>query len=255
MNQARFILKKVSLVLPALLLGGALSANAAAPLTSDFQPTAYVYAGKGVCAEGCVEAVTRLTRRNGIVSVLVRESDLLSDRIRPRVGDIWIQPGGDAIVASEAMTAIGLARVRNWISKGMNYLGFCAGAFLADRTVDDSETIGGLGLIPFPTADFLPGQTKAMVLEQNWRGASRWLYFQEGATFEMNTIDAAAVKVIATYTDGRASVIDTRFGSGRVVLSGVHPEALPIWLTDDRLTDPDGSDDDLADELLGRVSR
>lgn len=239
-----------NLLLAASILVATVTGRAQA--RTEFEPTAYIYSGTGVCPDGCLDAVVTLARRNGLRVVLVTETALLVDPIQPRVGDIWIQPGGDAIHMSHAMGAQGLGRIRNWISKGVNYLGFCAGAFLADRTVDDSETVSGLGLIPFSTADFMPGDTRAKVLRNVWRGTPRWIYFQEGATFVVRP--SATVRVIATYADQRPSVIETRFQQGKVILSGAHPEAPADWAEEERLNDPDGSDQDLADELLGLVT-
>ncbi len=218
---------------------------------SEFTPTAYIYSGTGACAEGCVDAVIALALRNRLPVVLVDEFTLNDGRIQPRVGDLWIQPGGEALQTAQAMGPRGLERIRNWVSKGVNYLGFCAGAFLADQTIDDPE-VAGLGLIPFSTADFSPEDSSPKVLRQIWRGSPRWIYFEEGATFLVHP--SATVRVIATYADHQPSVIETRFQAGKVVLSGAHPEAPIEWAESSNLLDPDGSDHEFADELLRIVA-
>jgi glutamine amidotransferase-like uncharacterized protein len=218
-----------------------------------YRPTVYVYADRGACVEGCIEAAVMLATRNGFKAVLVRAVDISgpTPRFLPKVGDLWIQPGGEALEAAAAIGPRGLERLRHWVSGGMNYLGFCAGVFLADTTVDEGQTIRGIGLIPFSTADYLAGQHDPMVLRVLWRGMPRWMYFQDGATFAGSL--PPQVQVVATYNEGRPAVIQTQLGYGHVVLSGVHPEAPLSWFDDDGLVDPDGMDAPFADELLFRA--
>lgn len=222
-------------------------------LKNNTTPTAYIYADAGACDDGCIDAAAQLALRNGLKVVRVKNANLFTenDRIQPRLGDLWIQPGGDAIRAAKDLGQNGLERIRRWVAGGLNYLGFCAGSFLADQFVDDASTVPGLGLIPFPTEDFLPGHPESRILEQLWHGRLRWLYFQEGATFSVPR--DSAVSVVATYADRRPSVIHTRYGYGQVVLSGVHPEAPISWSEIEGLVDPDGEDMDLADELVDRA--
>jgi glutamine amidotransferase-like uncharacterized protein len=228
-------------------------ASSADSSSSGFRPHIYVYSGPGACHEGCVRAVSTLGRRNGFSVIHVKAADIsgVAATFHPRIGDLWIQPGGNAITAAEAMTPAGLNRLRNWIGGGLNYLGLCAGVFLADSTVDDAETLRGLGLIPFSTADFYPGRHESMILPIHWGGLLRWLYFEDGATFRGPL--PAGVRTIGTYHDGRVAVLQTSYGLGHVVLSGVHPEAPASWAKSEGLDDPDGQDTDLADELLWRA--
>lgn len=218
-----------------------------------FRPTVYVYSDSGACPDGCITAVLDLAHSNGYRTVEVRAIDLQGTNgfINPRVGDLWIQPGGDAVVAARAIGVNGIERLRHWVGEGMNYLGFCAGAFLADSDVDDADTLPGLGLIPFQTENFLPGRHESMILNLSWNGQSRWLYFQDGPTFTAPLL--GNVELIASYANHLPAVIQTQFGKGRVVLSGVHPEAPADWARDDHLYDPDGVDTDLANELFVRA--
>lgn len=130
--------------------------------------------------------------------------------------------------------------IRNFVSGGGRYLGFCLGAYLAGYTP-------GFGLLP-EGADTdseisQPGaQVKSeedTVIQVNWTfghgsraGQTQrdvWLYFQDGAVLETpaNITDA---KILARYSsNGNIAALLTPFGKGWVGVVGPHPEATQDW--------------------------
>jgi glutamine amidotransferase-like uncharacterized protein len=242
---------------PALLLLLALSLPAhAAPAG-----TALVYDGPGVCDDRCDQAASAVAERAGLKIRWVTPEQLRSTDPAELFRDaaVWIQPGGNAIDAAHALRAKGLERIRDYIQDGGAYLGFCAGAFLADKTVNDEETLAGLGIIPVSTFDYPADHGEwGTILPFRWNGQKRSVYFNGGGSFKVPS-GMLGVEVFARYADdGLPAAIQTTFGAGRVVVSGPHPEALAWWKDqarreDEDAIDEDGSDFDLAADMLARA--
>ncbi len=206
---------------------------------------ALVYSGPGACAEGCAEAAADVARRAGLEPHLIRAEEVRPELLRQAA--LWIQPGGDAIEVARLLSPQQKQWLRDFVNAGGGYIGFCAGAFLADAKVDNENTVEGLGFIPGTTRDRRT-DGKALMLALDWRGKPRHVYFEGGAYFEFP--NNAPVNVIATYEDGKPATIAVRYGRGRVVVTGPHPEAPDSWKEAAGLEDPDGPDFDLADDML-----
>ena len=73
-----------------------------------------------------------------------------------------------------------------------------------------------------------------MLLSVVWNGEARKMYYQGGPYFEMLDSDEA-VEILARYEDGKVAALVCAFGSGKVLLSGPHPEAPVSWLEYDEL--------------------
>ncbi len=232
--------------------------------TERSKQVALVYNGPGACSDLCAEAAADVARRHGLTVRWVSAETLsaeTADEVFKNVV-VWIQPGGNAITAAKRLGHNRLAIIRERIRAGVNYVGFCAGAFLADKTVNDEETIEGLGLIPFSTYDYAVDQGEwGVLLPFDWNGQKRKVYFNGGGSFKVpkKSIQDGSVVVFARYSkEGHPAAIDTFFGEGRVVLTGPHPEALQWWKDESNREDPDsidedGSDFDLADDVLSRA--
>jgi glutamine amidotransferase-like uncharacterized protein len=206
-----------------------------------------IYRGAGGCTS-CAAAAARAVR-----GLHMKVQYVSADNVTPAVfknAVMWVQPAGNAISAAGALGTQRMGMIRDFVKQGGGYLGFCAGAFLADSTVDDSGAIHGIGLLPFPTADYVVNQTTNIdMVWLNWRGAHRHVFFNGGATFEIGS-SKRLVDVIATYSvDAKPAVIRMAYGRGRVVLSGAHPEAPQAWKDANNVKDQDGSDLDLANQL------
>ena len=208
-----------------------------------------VYDDKGVCDEACPQAIGDIAEQHLSQPVRYVSAKQITAAALKKA-KLWIQPGGDARDVSKATTKAQKNLLRTFVAEGGSYFGICAGAFFADHTVDDENTLEGLGFIPGESKDFLPGITEDFILEIFWGSLQRFLYFSQGATFKLNR--SQPVEVIARYDDGQPAVVQFKYGKGTVLLSGPHPEAPESWK--EHLNDPDGSDYDLTEELLDRVS-
>ncbi|MES2856490.1 MAG: BPL-N domain-containing protein [Bdellovibrionota bacterium] len=216
-------------------------------LTKKTSKKIIVYRGVGGCAS-CAAAAEKAVRVLGLTVDYVSASEVTPEVFENAV--LWVQPAGNAISAANALGEKRLAMIREFVKQGGGYLGFCAGAFLADTTVDDYGKVTGIGLLPFPTADYEVNDTDNIdMVWMNWRGDRRHVFFNGGATFEIG-LAHPAVDVIATYgPDRKPATIHTQYGKGQVVLTGAHPESPQTWKDNNGLDDEDGPDLDLAGDL------
>jgi glutamine amidotransferase-like uncharacterized protein len=212
-----------------------------------------IYQGPGSCEDGCSAAASEIPASLGYQIKYVTPND-----ISPRVFEnaiLWIQPGGNAIDAAKAIGKKRLQFIRNFIWNGGGYVGFCAGAFLADKTVDDNGRVEGLGIIPVITFDEPIDSNNGMgaMTWINWNGILRHLFFNGGAGFDVDE-NNLNVSIIGRFSDdGSVSTIQSHFGRGNVVVTGAHPEATFAWKSEGALQDHDGSDQDLAQDMVKRA--
>ena len=168
---------------------------------------------------------------------------------------VWIQPGGYAKQAYDAMTPKLRESVYEFIQNGGGYVGFCAGAFLASPLIG-STGAPGLGIFPgntFPY-DAAPERDDLdfSIEKVTWQGKIRYVFFQGGPY--LDDLDSSA-EIMATYKDGAVAAARAPSGKGRVYISGPHPEAPLWWSEEDHVTDPDGSDQYLAVQMIHWVTR
>lgn len=164
-------------------------------------------------------------------------------------------PGGYAQWYNYWISKAGKERIRNFVRNGGGYFGICAGSFFAlDRTVwegttyDDNEGYNAYGELTGYDLDLFPGSGTGPMNEiANWNAEGynmTTINFQTENTVltSYKTIPYAedilyyggpyfsadagsAVEVLATYNyNGQPAVVAFNYGSGRVVLSGPHPE-------------------------------
>ncbi len=217
---------------------------------ADASKVVLVFRGAGGCTS-CAAASARSVRGMGYKIEYISPSEINPKIFKDAV--LWIQPAGNAITAAEAIGLEKLKMIRDFVGAGGGYLGYCAGAFLADTTVDDDGKVTGIGLLPFATADYIVNDSDNIdMVWMSWGNRRRHIFFNGGTTFEIQNAKIP-VKLLATYEDKKPAAIQVRYGNGRVVLSGPHPEAPQVWRDRNDLKDEDGSDLDLASELAKRA--
>ncbi|MEU6010790.1 BPL-N domain-containing protein [Streptomyces sp. NPDC047453] len=194
------------------------------------RPLALVYRGPA-SSPGCPEAVAGLlscgpwnldVRFTGPDEALPLSAELLSQAL------LYAQPGGGTLDSAYRRLRRRRRAIRDFVRDGGRYLGFCLGGYLAGATP-------GFGLLPGDTDQYIssPGAT---IHEENdtlvtvtWRGRPRTVFFQDGPLFVLD--ENADATVLATYDNGAPAALVTRFGSGRVAVTGPHPEATTDWYT------------------------
>ena len=135
---------------------------------------------------------------------------------------LLIVPGGNFEAMGKGLAAGTAGRVRGAVEGGLNYLGVCAGAFLAGNAPYNGLNLTGGVRFGFYSAE-ARGIRKAAVAISGADGEKLEQYWEDGPQLD------GWGAVVARYPDGTAAVVQGAVGQGWVVLSGVHPEAPAGW--------------------------
>ncbi len=197
---------------------------------------AVVFAGAGTC-DGCAAAVAQLLRQQQYQVRLVDEHQL--DAAVLKDAELYVQPGGsdDIMDTLNVLSASQIQRIRDFVKRGGNYLGICAGAYLAGQYADQAEGSKAFALVELPEIDQeITGDNSAQLIPLRLPGeaTARHVYYQAGPHF--GTTLPGHGKALAYYAGSRhiaARISD--YGKGRVGLIGPHYEADASWYAADQL--------------------
>ncbi|MFI7100759.1 BPL-N domain-containing protein [Streptomyces sp. NPDC050161] len=229
--------------------------SAAVPPIGDIgdRPLALVYRGPASLPAGCAEAVAELlaagpwnldVRYTGPREALPLTADVLAR------AQVYAQPGGGTLAHGYRHLRRQREAIRDFVRGGGRYLGFCLGGYLAGATP-------GFALLPGDTDQYISSRGATVrgdddtLVDVEWRGRTRSVFFQDGPLFELD--DDAEATVLATYPNGTVAALAAPFGKGRVAVVGPHPEATDDWFTDARL--PVRHARDLALDLVGEAMK
>jgi glutamine amidotransferase-like uncharacterized protein len=165
---------------------------------------------------------------------------------------LLIFPGGSGGTEADSLTSQTHANLREAVQvRGVSYIGFCAGSFIAQAPAPASggDVSYGLGVVNGPELDYYylenQGTDIAMTL----------LTFADGSTQDIlwyggPVTPSTAGGVIAKYPDGNPAITELWSGKGFVILSGVHPTANQATLSALGVSSTDGTHQDTAYNLL-----
>lgn len=219
----------------------------------DGRDLALVYRGPA-STPGCPEAVAAALERsrwNLQVRFVGPEEGLPLDPAALSGAVLYAQPGGGGLRGAYRKVKRHVPAIREFVSSGGRYLGFCLGGYLAGHTP-------GFDLLPGDADRFIssprawPTHPDDTVLTVTWAGRPRRLFFQDGPWFDLDPSRGHA-DVVATYENGLPAAVVAPFGRGAVGVVGPHPEAPPDWYSDSALPLPDDLRTDLTQDLLDRV--
>lgn len=204
-----------------------------------------LFSGTG-SSRGDVEAVETLLNANNL-GYATADSERLNrlaatDLKRYR---LLIVPGGNFIEMGNSLTATTTENIRSAVSGGMNYLGICAGAFLAGNFPPGYSKLNLTSGVQF---GFYSASSKGI------RKASVAVAMADGRKMEHYWEDGPQPigwgDVIGKYPDGTPAIVEGTFGNGFVVLTGVHPEAPDKWRQGMTFTTPSSDDNAYALTLV-----
>lgn len=163
---------------------------------------------------------------------------------------VW--PGGNSTQMTNGLSGAARLRVREAVRvRGVNYVGYCAGAWMAVGSEPRTGQAPSFGL-SLVTGQYLQtyypdgkNPTAAMVPVFFPDGSMRELVWWGGPY-----LPSFNGEVVARYETGEAAMGQGWGGKGFVVVTGPHPEAPWDWRTIENLTDPDGLDQDVAWNLM-----
>ena len=158
---------------------------------------------------------------------------------------LLIVPGGNFIDIGNSLTSSTTANIRNAVQNGLNYLGICAGGFFAGNSGYNGLNLTSGVRFGFYAAEDR-GIRKAAVAIAGAGAPTLDQYWEDGPQF------TGWGAVVGKYPDGTPAIVEGTFGSGWVILSGVHPEAPASWRRGMTFTTPVSVDNAYAGTLIQR---
>jgi glutamine amidotransferase-like uncharacterized protein len=156
---------------------------------------------------------------------------------------LLIVPGGNFITMGDSLTPATLASIHGAVQGGLNYLGICAGAFLAGTGKYKSINLTSGVRFNFYAVS-AQGVRKTAVPISTVGGPTLDQYWEDGP--ELSGWGA----VVAKYPDGTPAVVQGAAGRGWVVLTGIHAEAPESWRSGLTFTTPASVDNAYAFALI-----
>ncbi len=185
-----------------------------------------LYSDQGVWEDGKVALIQMFRSAGHIIDTV--NADFVNSGI-PADYDLLVIPGGWAVSYRRRINNHGLSAIRNFVANGGIYLGICAGSYFAADTVEwqgrrydypldlyDGIAVGAIDQIaPWPQYDM-----SRIFITREIGDSIQFVLYYGGPYFSGGFFDTLAV-----YTEiDQPAIIKFRYGSGWVVLSGVHPE-------------------------------
>jgi glutamine amidotransferase-like uncharacterized protein len=161
---------------------------------------------------------------------------------------LMIIPGGNFIAIGKGLTSSTTAKIHDAVQGGMNYMGICAGAFLAGHGRYNSLNLTSGVQFRF-YADESRGIRKAAVAITGIGTPTLDHYWEDGPQL------TGWGAVVGKYPDGTPAIVEGSSGKGWVILSGVHPEAPAHWRRGMTFTTPASVDHAYAATLIHAALR
>jgi glutamine amidotransferase-like uncharacterized protein len=181
-----------------------------------------LFSGTGASA-GDVAAVEAILNDNGLDYFSANSAQLNElGESQIRRYRLLIVPSGNFVDIGNGLTSGATAKIRNAVDGGLNYLGICAGAFFAGNSPYNGLNLTSGVRFHFYAAEDR-GIRKAAVAIASAGAPTLDQYWEDGPQF------TGWGAVVGKYPDGTPAVVEGTFGSGWVILAGVHPEAPYAW--------------------------
>ena len=151
-----------------------------------------------------------------------------------------VEISSKSVIGLTSQTAV---NVRHAVESGLNYLGICGGAFFAgDSPYNGLNLTSGVRFGFYAAED--RGIRKAAVAIAGAGAPTLDQYWEDGPQF------TGWGAVVGKYPDGTPAIVEGTFGSGWVILAGVHPEAPAGWRRGMTFLTPVGVDHAFAGTLV-----
>jgi putative intracellular protease/amidase len=204
------------------LLGCNRPGSSAVPLTSSRLPPVLLFNGTGTSPND-VAAIETLLEKSRISYSTARSAQLDEmSAARLRAYHLIIVPGGDFTRIGNGLTKETVAKLRDAVQHGVNYLGICAGAFFAGHS-----PYNGLNLTPGVQFGFYSAEArevrKTAVMISGAGTPTLEQYWEDGPQLTGWGV------VVGRYPDGTPAVVQGQSGEGWIILIGIHPEAPESW--------------------------
>jgi len=243
-------MRRSAIVLPYTLAGILVCAAASCTASRNLDNQADILLFDGVgTSPGDVAALEKLLHSRHFAYATIDTSHLNAmSESQLRAHRLLVIPGGNFETIGKALAPATPAKVRNAVTHGLNYLGICAGAFLAGNS-----PFNGLNLTTGVAFPFYSAEAQGIRKTALWVQASGepplQHYWEDGPSL------TGWGDVVAKYPDGTPAIVESSVGEGWVILSGVHPEAPESWRRGMTFTTPATLDNTYAAKLIDAALR
>jgi glutamine amidotransferase-like uncharacterized protein len=219
---------------------GPVAAAAASVQATSSRPPVLLFNGTGtsssdVAAEEAVLNTLKLSYATANTSQLNSMSEATLKTYK-----LLIVPGGNSITIGNHLTKTTTTNIHNAVNGGLHYLGVCAGAFFGGYSI-----YNGLNLTNGVWFNLYSSNTGKQVAD---------VRFSDGTVYDIYEQDGPELagwgSIVGEYSNGKPAMAEGKFGSGWVILSGVHPEAPASWRTGMDFTTPLATDLAYAGKLV-----
>jgi len=234
----------ICLALFALTLSGCERPGfSAVPLTSGPVPGILLFNGTGTSPTD-VAAIENLLEKSRI-SYSTASSAQLDEMSAARLRSyhLIIVPGGDFTRIGIGLEKETAAKLRDAVQHGVSYLGICGGAFFAGRTPYNGLNLTSGVQFGFYSAEGR-GVRKAAVPISGAGTPTLDQYWEDGPQL------TGWGAVVGRYPDGTPAVVQGQWGSGLIILTGIHAEAPESWRRGMDFTTPASADHAYAVTLI-----
>lgn len=218
----------------------------------NFQTDALLFIGSGTWASEVASLRSILsTHGASFQEVTSAQLNAMSLEDLTQYGVI-IFPGGSGGTEADSLTSATQARLRSAVQqKGVGYVGFCAGAFIAQAPAPSAggDVSYGLGIVDGPVLDYYYLEDQGIDI------AMTLLSFADGSTQDTLYYGGPVTPevpggVIARYPNGDPAISQMWSGAGFVVISGPHPTATSSILNSLGVSSSDGTHTETAWKMI-----
>ena len=209
-------------LIAATLAGCGLPGDKEAVTTSGSTASILLFNGTG-SSPNDVKAVEAILKSDNLNYSTANSSQLNGmGESQMRGHRLLIIPGGNFVDMGNHLTARTTVNIRNAVQSGLNYLGICAGGFLAGNSPYNGLNLTSGVRFGFYSAE-RRGIRKTAVTIAGAGAPPLEQYWEDGPEF------TGWGAVVGKYPDGTPAIVQGTAGNGWVILSGVHPEAPASW--------------------------
>lgn len=222
----------------------AMAVVACGPRKDQGDASILLFTGTGA-SPGDVAALETILHANHLVYATASSAELNGmtglDLGRYR---LLIVPGGNFVEMGNSLRPATAVTIRSGVQDGLNYLGVCAGAFLAGSLPAPYTSLNLTSGVQFRFYDAVRRVHKAAVAITAADGSTLDHYWEDGPQL------AGWGAVVAKYPDGAPAIVQGAAGRGWIVLTGVHPEAPESWRRGMPFTTPASTDNAFAGSVI-----
>ena len=207
-----------------------------------------VFSGTGPMGFSFSECVRLMHDSPEVQETYIDEKMILNGILDPARFDVLVMPGGSPQIVKYVLKKEGAELVKDYLRKGGNYVGTCAGASLLMD--DKANPERGMGFIPYTLA-YRSDRMSQLPIELNEKGAkalglpakSYDMWYHGGPVLVPTNGDFpdAHVEIWGTFGDfgkpnpndgsqmlGRGAVVGGTYGKGKLCATSCHPEYYPF---------------------------